>query len=362
MEKIDEEKLLLHLESLNTSFKNKNKKDFIMTVTDLYSEESNLNSINFNIQPKNLGEKTKRSFSFDTFENINLNNFLSLKHKNEEKNTINNSNGLSSISTNFTNTIPCSTVKNSFENIISQNLIVSDELIKLILVGDKSVGKTLFINKIMQDNDNNISYIPTASLDIKRHLLNISDKYIRIELWDTNCNILNSGLIHTYFKICNGFILICDISNIDSIKFLEKQIENIIYHSSFQNIHIIANIKDGINMDEYYLNLEYLNYFIDKLSLNIRVNYFNLKEYILKNDGSFHKFINNCLLKKSLKDSSNNKKYKKRISLKKNTPTCLQSDVQLINNDKKCEKRSSDVFRDMSASPKKSKNDSCLIF
>lgn len=48
------------------------------------------------------------------------------------------------------------------ESFISQNLIVYDELIKMIVIGSKGAGKTLFIKKIMNE-DINTSCIPTTT-------------------------------------------------------------------------------------------------------------------------------------------------------------------------------------------------------
>jgi hypothetical protein len=45
------------------------------------------------------------------------------------------------------------------ENIIMQNLNLSDEQLKLIVIGDKAVGKSLLIDKICQKNSK--LYSPT---------------------------------------------------------------------------------------------------------------------------------------------------------------------------------------------------------
>ncbi len=99
-----------------------------------------------------------------------------------------------------------------------------------------------------------------------------------------------------YFKISNGFVLIADYDRVETINFLEKQIENIINYSNYHNnILLILNKKKNPNnigissVDEKLRNLH------DKYNINeivIDLNKFNKKESSTKN------FIQNVLLKK----------------------------------------------------------------
>ncbi len=134
----------------------------------------------------------------------------------------------------------------------------------------------------------------------------INEKYIKLELWDTNVKILNSQVIESkhililaYYKICNGFIMVCDISIFDSIKFLEKQIEKIIkISSSYNNIHLYVNMKEDSKVEEFYHNLNYINTFAEKYF--IKPNFVNLSEYDNKKDKLFESFITNSLIKKNI--------------------------------------------------------------
>jgi hypothetical protein len=51
--------------------------------------------------------------------------------------------------------------KSNLENLISQNLIITDEVVKIIIVGDKGVGKTLFINKFCDNSSHSKNYEST---------------------------------------------------------------------------------------------------------------------------------------------------------------------------------------------------------
>lgn len=170
-------------------------------------------------------------------------------------------------------------------------------------------------------------------------------------------------------KICNGYLLICDISSFESIKFLETQIEKILSCSdNCSNIHLIANLKDGVNIDEYYHNFSFIEQFAEKFGL--RPNYVNLAEYNVSNDRLYEKFVDSCVIKKKSSHSGANAKglkgskiqKGKRMSRNNNKPgssQCLQKDIGAQSDGKALYEQQ---VRDMSASPKKSKTENCSLF
>jgi hypothetical protein len=88
-----------------------------------------------------------------------------------------------------------STENASKDAFFSQNLINFEEILKFVIIGDRAVGKTLFVNKFLGAESNTSEYKPTGSLEIKKGIRKIFDKNIKIELWDTNISILNSPII-----------------------------------------------------------------------------------------------------------------------------------------------------------------------
>jgi hypothetical protein len=342
LQQLEEQKLFENLEYMNSSFKKKDKKSFLKAVTDIFSENGNLNTLNETLKFSTTTQKNgKRSLSFDTLDNMDIKNL-----------TLNKSSLTSSMSTN-----PSISINNpSVQNIIKQNLVLSEEVVKLILIGDKAVGKSLFINRMINETDNSIidKYIPTSCLEIQKHLFKILGKNLKVEFIDTNVFILNSNIIQTYLKISHGFVLICDVARRESIKLIEKMLDYIIPNSLInQNIHIIANIRDETDLNQYQMNLEYLNALAEKI--NIKPQFINLKEYSFKNDIIFQKFVNGCSIRgKGCRRMSKRQNHKKQISLNiDNSPNNTQQSQQHKNHDN---------HREMSASPKKCKKDSCSIY
>ena len=372
---------------MNLSYKNKNKKNFLEEVSNLWSdcidknpslglEKLEKEEIKSNGNQNSFKEiKRTHSFSFDSheIEGIEIkilkeilklkekpNSYINKRHSvkilknNEDENPFNDSifkqklNHEKSLNhfisqsdrSTFYTDVGLSSFKSistNFENIVTQNLYLSEDTIKIILIGEKAVGKTFFVERIYassfdyspckiqqistQENTNNNSnynylnlkkkYNPTTSLDIKKMIVHIINKFSRLEIWDTNEKIINSGLITTYYKLCHGIILICDIASIESIKFIEKQFEVIISTKENLNIFLIANIKNDVDVNEYYDNLIFLNYFCEKYM--IKPNYINMSEYNFKKDHIIQKFFNNCIIKKGSDNKISRQKVKKRV-------------------------------------------------
>jgi hypothetical protein len=162
LEQIEEEKLFEVIDTMNASFKNKDKSQFMSAISDIYSGCGVINNQNHHskmLQEQNnslLSKSSKRSFSFDTMENVD---FPSINL------SLNNKESLSSMSTmHQSNSTQFSQNVNKLENIIKQNLIFSEEIVKIILIGDKGVGKSRFIEKMFGEEElrNSLNYQPTT--------------------------------------------------------------------------------------------------------------------------------------------------------------------------------------------------------
>lgn len=161
---MEEEKLLINLEELNSSFKYKDKKKFIETISNLYNQNAD---VNCEISKENLrGNKSKldnstskRSLSYDQMENIDFKIKNDKNNNNESYNSnledcistfATSKNNNESNKTNDNSHLTPSKNKNNIENLINQNLNMCFEQLKLIVIGDKQVGKTSLINKILK--------------------------------------------------------------------------------------------------------------------------------------------------------------------------------------------------------------------
>ena len=288
LEKIDEDNLFDLIEKMNkelNKLKNKKQKKIFYINFD-NKKEKRSNSVNyyFNIDETNVNQNLNDSFI--SMHNENYSN-LSLNSSTE-------------------NSIDLNINDFDYDNFIMQNLKYFDEKIKIIVIGDEKVGKTLFLNKIgiydnfkRKNNFNINEYNPTDCLEINKSYVIVDKKLIKIESFDTNVKIINSKIIETYYNLCNGFIFVVSNDNINSINFIESQFKKILLkYNNLDKILFIVNekIKDNFEFMNKLKNL-YIKY------NNDNINKFNYLSIDLKNFNysniKFQTFLKNIISEKS---------------------------------------------------------------
>lgn len=181
-EKIDEEELEKTISILNKKFKNKNDEDFIHAITKFYEKSLNSSGMNEKIDPAELKDKllemiSRENNKYDTDSTpIKSNRKETLFSDTSDKK---NYSGRTKFESSASSLDPDSiglglsseneTVKFSeFENIITKNVNVFEDTLKILLIGDKMTGKTSFIKQVQNLNSLSdskdlfsMSYLPT---------------------------------------------------------------------------------------------------------------------------------------------------------------------------------------------------------
>lgn len=106
-----------------------------------------------------------------------------------------------------------------------------DHLIKLIMVGDSSVGKTCILNMYV-DKVFHESYVSTIGVDFKIRNVVSNGQRIKIQMWDTAGQERFRGIINSYYRKTDIIVLVFDVTNRRSFLNLEKwltEIKNNIY-------------------------------------------------------------------------------------------------------------------------------------
>ena len=90
---------------------------------------------------------------------------------------------------------------------------------KIMVIGESKVGKTSVIKKYTQNKFGGV-YLTTVGVDFQDKIINIDDKKIRLQIWDTAGQERFRNLTKNYFNSSNGFLLIYDITDKDSLEHL----------------------------------------------------------------------------------------------------------------------------------------------
>ena len=107
--------------------------------------------------------------------------------------------------------------------------------LKILLIGDSSVGKTCMILKYI-DNNFPETHIATIGVEYKSKII-YTDKYkITLNIWDTSGQERFKSITKSFFINANGALFVYDISNIKSFENVKNWIKDSEIYGKFDSI------------------------------------------------------------------------------------------------------------------------------
>ncbi|CAH1785921.1 unnamed protein product [Owenia fusiformis] len=99
-------------------------------------------------------------------------------------------------------------------------------LIKLMFIGDSTVGKTSLIFRYVHGIFNEM-YLATIGIDFKKRTIELQGKNLTIQLWDTGGQERFHSITQSYYRSAMGIFLVYDVTNPNSFCNVEKWMKNI---------------------------------------------------------------------------------------------------------------------------------------
>ena len=93
-------------------------------------------------------------------------------------------------------------------------------ILKVILLGDSSVGKTSLLNKYIK-NDFSLHYKATIGADFLTKQLQRENSLINLQIWDTAGTERYHSIGTGFYRNCECCVLVCDLTNTESFKSVE---------------------------------------------------------------------------------------------------------------------------------------------
>jgi small GTP-binding protein len=116
---------------------------------------------------------------------------------------------------------------------------MSDYFVKLLMLGDSNVGKSSLIKRLF-DHQMNPDIIPTIGLDFREKKFPRGEgdehKTVRLQVWDTAGQEKFHTLTQSYYRSCQGIILVYDLTNKESFA-------NVRYWAEQLHLHAPVDVK-----------------------------------------------------------------------------------------------------------------------
>jgi len=92
---------------------------------------------------------------------------------------------------------------------------------KIIVLGDSGVGKTSLLYRCVKNEFSNM-YKATIGADFLSYPVEIKDKNITLQIWDSAGQERYQGLGNTFFRGADAYVLVFDVSKLSSFENINK--------------------------------------------------------------------------------------------------------------------------------------------
>jgi len=92
---------------------------------------------------------------------------------------------------------------------------LNNDLLKILIIGNSGVGKSCLLvryaDDIYQDN-----YIATIGVDFKMKTLDVDEKNVKLQIWDTAGQDRFRNITASYYRGAHGIMIVYDITDNES--------------------------------------------------------------------------------------------------------------------------------------------------
>ncbi|CAG7826130.1 unnamed protein product [Allacma fusca] len=122
-----------------------------------------------------------------------------------------------------------------------------DDLYKILLIGDMTVGKTGLLTRFTENPKDVTDHLPTIGIDFKVRTVELDGKRIKIQLWDTAGSERFRTLTKSFYRGSHGLIIVYDITNKSSFEHITSWLT--IFKENSQSDVPVPTMLVGNKMD-----------------------------------------------------------------------------------------------------------------
>lgn len=119
-------------------------------------------------------------------------------------------------------------------------------LMKLVVVGGVEVGKTSLVHHFVQGKPLLDTYHQTIALDYSPKTISVAKKRVKLQIWDLSGALRFRDVVLPYLRNADIVLLVCDMTNPDSLHFFDSWLEEIVIESARDVlVHLVVNKCDA---------------------------------------------------------------------------------------------------------------------
>ena len=101
-----------------------------------------------------------------------------------------------------------------------------DHLFKFTIIGDSGVGKSCLMMRFADDTFNE-SFITTIGVDFRFRTINVDDKIVKLQIWDTAGQEKFKTITSSYYRNAHSVMIVYDVSDRKSFHNIESWLSDI---------------------------------------------------------------------------------------------------------------------------------------
>lgn len=122
----------------------------------------------------------------------------------------------------------------------------SDITIKLLLIGNAYVGKTLIVQKFI-NNSFSKNTISTIGVDLQNKIVDINGKKVKYLIWDTAGEERLKTMTYSYYRGCNVILVVFDVTDRKSFDNVNNWVECIDKFAKSNVLRVLVGNKIDLN-------------------------------------------------------------------------------------------------------------------
>ena len=121
----------------------------------------------------------------------------------------------------------------------------SDITIKLLLIGNAYVGKTLIVQKFL-DNTFSKTTMTTIGVDLQYKILDINGKKVKYLIWDTAGEDRMKTMTYAYYRGCHVVLIVYDVTSKKSFENVTTWVECVDKFAKSNVLRILVGNKTDL--------------------------------------------------------------------------------------------------------------------